>query len=229
MWFLIFHFAIQFQITAIALFSPQCCEMNGKRENPLLPGQLPSLTGRHFRGEVFSATKKHIFPILIADIAANVAFRQQTRLFRDKRNQSTKYSERNPHLMPEPGRRVGMHSCVFPHLHVFPQAAFIREDSNHSDCMENPERSKSKKEVVKKRGQEWKCRNEKTAARLNWDVGEQIRWKEKQGFKSSCISMPMSGGKAKLLGNIFKLKILIEKIAIFQWKQNGISHEKWKS
>ena len=122
--------------------------MNGK--NPLLPGQLPSLTGRHFRGEVFSATKKHIFPILIADIAANVAFRQQTRLFRDKRNQSTKYSERNPHLLPEPGRRVGMHSCVFPHLHVFPQAAFIREDSNHSDCMENPERSKSKREMVKK-------------------------------------------------------------------------------
>ena len=125
------------------LFSTVFVARSGKREHTVdwAAAQLdwPTLSNT----EVFSATKKHIFPILIADIAANVAFRQQTRLFRDKRNQSTKYSERNPHLLPEPGR-VGMHSCVFPHLHVFPQAAFIREDSNHSDCMENPEGVKAK-------------------------------------------------------------------------------------
>ena len=149
MWFLILQLLSGSKSQRLHFF-PLSVVRWTERENRLLPGQLPSLTGRHFRGEVFSATKKRIFPILIADIAANVAFRQQTRLFRDKRNQSTKYSERNPHLLPEPGRRVGMHSCVFPHLHVFPQAAFIREDSNHSDCMENPERSKSKREMVKK-------------------------------------------------------------------------------
>ena len=58
---------------------------SGKKELTLnwADAQLdwPTLSSR----EVFSATKKHIFSaeILIADIAAHVAFRQQTSLLRD--------------------------------------------------------------------------------------------------------------------------------------------------
>ena len=78
-------FQNRFQFTMIAfspLFSTVFVARSGKREHTVdwAAAQLdwPTLSNT----EVFSATKKHIFSveILIADIAANVAFRQQTSL-----------------------------------------------------------------------------------------------------------------------------------------------------
>ena len=74
----------RFQVTMIAcdgLFSSVLWRVV-ERDVNWAAAQLdwPTLSSR----EVFSATKKHIFSaeILIADIAAHVAFRQQTRMLR---------------------------------------------------------------------------------------------------------------------------------------------------
>ena len=80
-------------------FSPLCvARKEGKREHTLdwAAAQLdwPTLSNTEVfsalsNTEVFSATKKHIFSveILIGDIAADVAFRQQTSLDRDTKKE----------------------------------------------------------------------------------------------------------------------------------------------